>query len=223
MYRYCTCGHREGRAVSPYYEDGACQIWHGDCREILPQLGPFGAVVTDPPYGHGSKWSGGTWAANPMYDLAFEWDAKPVDADLMALVIASAPAAIVWGGNYYELPPSRCWLSWVKTQQMDTMADFELAWTNLDRPAKCFPSIRNPDGKREHPTQKPEALMRWCLGFVPGSGVIADPFMGSGTTLVAAKRLGRKAIGIELEEKYCEIAAKRLAQGALDLFGEAAS
>jgi site-specific DNA-methyltransferase (adenine-specific) len=206
--------------VKPYYEDAACTIYHGDCREVLPLLGPVDVVIADPPYGHGDRWSGGTWAANPIYDLAFDWDSKPIDADLLALVVASAPVAIVWGGNYYSLPPSRCWLSWVKTSQMETMADFELAWTNLDRPAKQFRESRNPDGKREHPTQKPETLMRWCLGFCPAQGTILDPFVGSGTTLVAAKRLGRKAIGIELEEKYCEIAAKRLAQGALDLFGE---
>lgn len=204
--------------MKPYYEHGGITIYHGDCRNVLPSVW-FGAdaVVTDPPYGHGDKWSGGTWATNPIYELAFKWDAKPVDADLLALVIASAPVAIVWGGNYYTLPPSRCWLSWAKTSLMETMADFELAWTNLDRPSKQFREHRNPDGEREHPTQKPISLMRWCLGFVPGDGAIIDPFMGSGSTLRAAKDVGRRAIGIEIEERYCEIAAKRLAQEVLPL------
>ncbi len=204
--------------MTPYYEHEGITIYHGDCRDVLPEaLFGAGAVVTDPPYGHGSKWSGGTWAANPIYDLTFKWDAKPVDQSLIELVTASAPVSIVWGGNYYSLPPSRCWLSWVKTQQMGTMADFEMAWTNLDRPAKLFRESRNPDGQREHPTQKPVSLMRWCLSFCPEHGAILDPFMGSGTTLVAAKAIGRMAIGIEIEERYCEIAARRLSQGVLPL------
>lgn len=207
--------------MKPYFEEAGIAIYHGDCREVISaQRFEVGAVVTDPPYGHGDRWSGGTWASNPIYELAFRWDKAPVDAGLLSLVLATAPEAIVWGGNYYSLPPSRCWLSWVKTSQMETMADFELAWTNLDRPSKQFREHRNPDGKREHPTQKPESLMRWCLGFVSGKSVL-DPFMGSGTTLVAAKRLGKHAIGIDIEEQYCEIAANRLRQGALDLFGEA--
>jgi site-specific DNA-methyltransferase (adenine-specific) len=203
--------------VKPYYEHGGITIYHGDCRDVLGDVWfGAGAVVTDPPYGHGSKWSGGTWAANPIYSLAFKWDAKPIEDELMERVIASAPAAIVWGGNYYSLPPSRCWLSWIKSQQMATMADFELAWTNLDRPAKAFKESRNPDGKREHPTQKPVSLMRWCVSMCP-SGTILDPFMGSGTTLLAAKESGRNAVGVEIEEAYCEIAAKRLQQEVLPL------
>jgi site-specific DNA-methyltransferase (adenine-specific) len=204
--------------MTPYYEHAGITIYHGDCREVLPDVW-FGvdAVITDPPYGHGKRWSGGTWATNPIYDLAFQWDAEPVEQSLIDSVITSAPAVIIWGGNYYTMPPSRCWLSWLKTQQMETMADFELAWTNLDRPSKSFKESRNPDGKREHPTQKPESLMRWCIGFCPGAGSILDPFMGSGTTLRAAKDLRRPAIGIEREERYCEIAAKRLEQEVLPL------
>jgi site-specific DNA-methyltransferase (adenine-specific) len=198
--------------VKPYYEHGGITIYHGDCREVMPLVRGVDAVVTDPPYGHGEKWSGGTWAANPIYDRAFEWDAKPIDADLLSLVLAASDRVIVWGGNYYTLPPSRCWLSWSKSQQMDTMADFELAWTNLDRPSKQFVESRNPDGKREHPTQKPLSLMQWCLTFVPGSGVVLDPFMGSGTTLLAAKESNRRAIGIDITEEYCEVAANRLRQ-----------
>ena len=96
---------------------------------------------------------------------------------------------------------------------MPTMADFELAWTNLDRPAKSWREDRNPDGKRWHPTQKPISLMQWCVSFV--DGVVIDLFAGSGTTLLAAKNLGRRAIGVEIDERYCEIAAKRLAQEVL--------
>jgi site-specific DNA-methyltransferase (adenine-specific) len=198
----------------PYYDHGGITIYHGDCREILPLLGRFDLLLTDPPYGHGDKWSGGTWASNPIYEAAFEWDAHTVDQSLLERCIAAASHAIVWGGNYYALPPSRCWLSWLKTSRMATMADFELAWTNLDRPAKAFDEDRNPDGKRYHPTQKPLSLIRWCIGLTECQTVL-DPFMGSGTTLRAAKDAGLRVVGIDRVERYCEIAAKRLAQEVL--------
>ena len=132
-------------------------------------------------------------------------------------LIALARHAIIWGGNYYPLPPSRSWLAWEKSSKMQTMADFELAWTNTDRPSKLFREHRNPDGKRWHPTQKPESLMRWCLKQVPATSTIFDPFMGSGTTLLAARRIGATAVGVDCHERYCEIAAKRLSQEALPL------
>jgi site-specific DNA-methyltransferase (adenine-specific) len=204
--------------MKPYYSHNGITIYHGDCREVLPSLpdNSVDLVLTDPPYGHGKKWSGGTWASNPIYDLAFKWDAAPVELDLLIRVIEMAPISIVWGGNYYSLPPSRCWLAWEKSSKMPTMADFELAWTNLDAPAKLFRENRNPDGRRLHPTQKPLSVIKWCIGFCPSTvQTILDPFMGSGTTLRAAKDLGRKAIGIEIEERYCEIAAKRLQQEVL--------
>jgi hypothetical protein len=126
---------------------------------------------------------------------------------------------IVWGANYFcdKLPPGPGWLLWDKGQRID-QADGELAATSLRMPLRVFTLNRvaiATDGA-VHPTQKPLALMRWCLSFVP-DGTILDPFMGSGTTLVAAKQLGRKAIGIEIEERYCEIAVKRLAQEILPL------
>lgn len=205
-------GEQSGEGVRPFYEHAGITIFHGDCREILPGVATD-SIVTDPPYGLGEKWSGGTWASDPMYADARRWDV--LFDGLPALI--DRPS-IVWGGNYYTLPPARCWLSWEKTSRMPTMADFELAWTNLDMPSKAWREDRNPDGKRWHPTQKPESLMRWCLGFVTGS--VVDPFCGSGTTLVAAKALGRRAVGIDLSEKYCEIAAKRLSQEMLPLFGQ---
>lgn len=209
------CFYRIGPAkTKPYYEHAGIVIYHGDARDVLPGLGRFDLLLTDPPYGHGDKWSGGTWAANPIYEAAFEWDAQPVDQRLLDQAVAASAKAIVWGGNYYSMPPSRCWLSWLKTSRIRTMADFELAWTNLDWPAKAFDEDRNPDGKRYHPTQKPLSLFRWCLDLAKAETVI-DPFMGSGTTLRAAKDAGIRAVGIERIERYCEIAAKRLAQEVL--------
>lgn len=209
--------------MTPYYEHAGITIYHGDCREVADlwrglRTHSFDLTLTDPPYGHGAKWSGGTWASDPMYADAKQWDAETIpDADLLS-VLAFSPYAAVWGGNYYRMPPSRCWLSWVKSSQMQTMADFELAWTNFDKPAKLIREGRNPDGKRWHPTQKPESVMRWVIFQtpIPVSSVF-DPFLGSGSTLVAAKRLGIGGVGIEKEERYCEIAAKRLAQEALPL------
>ena len=211
--------------MKAYYEQDGCTIYLGDCRDVLASeaalrsgQSTYGVLLTDPPYGHADRWSGGTWASDPMYDDARRWD-RQTATEAVAIARSLCRWQIIFGGNYYDLPPSRCWLSWVKSSLMPTLADFELAWTNLDKPSKLLREGRNADGKRWHPTQKPERLMRWALMQAPqDAGTVLDPFMGSGTTLVVAKRLGRKAIGIEIEERYCEIAAERLRQGTL--FGE---
>jgi site-specific DNA-methyltransferase (adenine-specific) len=208
-----------------YYQDSSVQIFHGRCEDILPQLdlSEVTLLLTDPPYGLGERWSGGTWGAAPMYADAKRWDVVVdlvVDPTLMASLLRVAETAIIWGGNYYSLPPSRGFLAWIKNPELATMADLEYAWTNLDRPAKAYRSTRNPDGKRFHPTEKPLGLMRWCINQAPASaGAVFDPFMGGGTTLRAAKEFGRQAIGIEAEERYCEIAAERCRQECLDLWG----
>jgi site-specific DNA-methyltransferase (adenine-specific)/modification methylase len=184
------------------------ELWLGDCREVLPMLGKVDAVVTDPPYGIGDRMSGGTWGAATKYEGMRAWDqVAPQDAVLG--VVAICREAIVWGGNYFSLPPSRCWLSWSKMNAVPTMAALELAWTNLDRPAKEF---RLPVGVHDtgHPTQKPLPLMAWCLGFLPDAHTILDPFIGSGTTGVACVQLGRKFIGIELDPGYFDIACRRI-------------
>ncbi len=125
-----------------------------------------------------------------------------------------APQVIIWGGNYYELPLSRCWLSWCKPDAPPSMGNVELAWTNLnDNSRYLIHSIRATNKERVgHPTQKPLRVMRWSLMIpdLPPGSLICDAFAGSGTTLVAAKEQGHSAIGIEISEAYCEIAAKRL-------------
>lgn len=178
----------------------------GDCREVMPTLGKFDAVVTDPPYGIGKRMQGGTWASNPAFRGFQKWDMSTPEWLPDAI---GQTAAIVWGGNYLPFPPSRCWLIWNKINAVPTMADFEQAWTNLDRPSK---RMDLPVGRVEygHPTQKPLALMKWCLGFLPDAKTILDPFMGSGTTLVACQRLGRMGTGIELDPEYFEIACRRV-------------
>ena len=205
--------------MKPYYEQDGITIYNGDCREILPTLPKVDLVLTDPPYGLGGRMSGGTWGATPEYRDMKKWD-KLVDGKFLWKLILHGTNAIVWGGNYYALPPCRGFLAWVKSNAVPTMADLEIAWTTFDRPAKAWATSVHPDGRRLHPTQKPIQLFLWCLEQAKNAETILDPFMGAGTTLRAAKDLGRRAIGIETEEKYCEIAVKRLAQGVLDFGGE---
>ena len=212
-------GSQEG-AMTPYYSKDGIVLYCGDNREILPELGRFDLLLTDPPFGHGERWQGGTWGAAAMYKDAMKWDQKTPSVDTINNCLLAAESSIVWGGNYFSLPPSRCWLSWEKTSRMATLADFELAYTSMDRPSKAFVEDRNSDGKRVHPTQKPLSLMRWCLQFVPDAQTILDPFAGSGTTLLAAKLEGRQCTGIEISEDYCRIAVERLKQGVFN-FAEA--
>ena len=187
---------------------GDCRLLLGDCLEIMPGLGNVDAILTDPPYGLGKKFQGGTWGAASQYREMPEWDTE-AKQEWFDIILALDVPSIVFGGNYFQVPPSRCWLSWCKPS-FPTMADMELAWTNLDRPSKRFSMSRVPDGAKEHPTQKPIQLMKWCLDFFPDARTIFDPFCGSGSTGVACVKLGRKFIGIEIDERYFDIACRRI-------------
>jgi len=185
---------------------GDCTLHLGDCRDILPTLGPVDAVVTDPPYGLAEKLQGGSWGKKFSGQYS-DWDAKAPSAGMFGAV-----PSIVWGGNYIGLPPSRCWLVWYKRDAVRTMADCELAWTNFDANARVFDwTIAATNAERVgHPTQKPVALMVWSLGFLPDARTILDPFMGSGTTGVACALTDRAFIGIEREPSYFDIACRRI-------------
>jgi len=199
-----------------YYDDGkGIVIYHADCRDILPHLPKVDLVLTDPPYGIGELMQGGTWGGAQKYEDMRRWDKIPTP-ETMAAIVESGATAIIWGGNYFSLVASRCWLVWDKKNAVTTTAACELAWTNLDRPVRRFswPVGVHANG---HPTEKPLELIAWCIEESRTAGTILDPFMGSGTTLRAAKDLGRQCIGIEIEEKYCEIAARRLGQEVLPL------
>lgn len=211
---------------SPYYEDSACKIFLGDCREILPRLEPVDLLLCDPPYGLGKigrKSSTSSHGGRKAYDFE-DWDLVRPGKETFDLMFDKSSEQIIWGANYFSdyLPPSMGWLVWDKGQNID-QSDCELAFTSYDKPLRRIILNRVAlmiDGTT-HPTQKPLKLMTWCiLQADKNSGQqissILDPFMGSGTTLRAAKDLGRKAIGIEISEKYCEIAAKRLRQEVLD-------
>jgi len=187
---------------------GDCTLYLADCMDVLPTLGKVDAVVCDPPFGLGKIMQGGGWAFR-KFDEFVKWDEKP-EMGLIFDIIALAPFCIIWGGNYFQLTPARCWLVWDKQNAVPTMSDVELAWSNLDKPAKrlSLPCGRNEYG---HPTQKPLRLMEWCVGHLPDTAqTICDPFMGSGTTGVACVKMGRKFIGIEREPKYFEIACRRI-------------
>jgi len=192
---------------------GDCRLILGDCRDILPTLGPVDAVVTDPPYGIASTWKGGFsgkhgWGkAKGEADLRNEWDDEAPSADLFDGLRAMSREQIIWGGNYFPLPPSRCWLVWNKPERNFTLAEAELAWTNRDSVVRVFDSPRSEPG-RLHPTQKPVAVMAWSVEKTKGT--VLDPFMGSGTTGVACVNLGRSFIGIEREETYFDIALRRI-------------
>jgi DNA modification methylase len=205
--------------MKPYYEHAGITIFHGDCLDVLPTLAKEDCVlVTDPPYGieaakrgaHSSIRDNDLWPNNI-------WDNNR-QPTAVALALSICREGAVWGGNFYTdvLPVSSGWIAWVKPEAETgfTLADMELCWTSQPIAARIKRYARR-DGNL-HPTQKPVAIMKWTITFL-NEGVILDPFIGSGSTLVAAKQLGRKAIGIELDERYCEIAANRLQQEVMEL------
>jgi site-specific DNA-methyltransferase (adenine-specific) len=201
--------------MKPYYEQDNITIYHGDCRDVVPNLHErFDLLLTDPPYGLGDKWAGGK-AKWPLHHGQMDWDAETVD--FLPWLIQKAVRSIVWGGHLYGLGPERGWLIWDKIVREFTSGHCELAWTNLDQPIRAFNFSHGQlatEGKF-HPTQKPIALMEWCIKQAGNVTEILDPFAGVGTTGVAAKLNGKRATLIEVNERYCEIAAKRLAQGVL--------
>ena len=186
---------------------GTVTLYCGDCLEILPTLAPgsVDAVVTDPPYGIGI-------AEKPVRQKheKLDWDNAPPSSRLLEMVRSSAPVQIMWGGNYFDLPPTQGFLVWDKEQPEEfSLSMCEYAWTNLSKPARLF-KRRVVSYKKHHPTQKPIELMQWCVEWAGMPHSVFDPFMGSGTTGVACVRLGRRFIGIELEPKYYAIAKRRI-------------
>ena len=205
-------------SVKPYiyYEEKDIVLLHGDCLEILPLLEPDSVdlVLTDPPYGIGINKSNRLSVSRGFG--ADTWDDKPIKQGLIDIAIDCGKQACIWGGNYYTLKPNRGFLIWDKDNAGRDFADCEQAWTNFDMVARIFKKRpMNMDGGKVHPTQKPIELMKWCIQFANEPQTILDPFLGSGTTAVAAKQLGRKCIGIELEQKYLDIAVERLRQEVL--------
>lgn len=197
---------------------GDATLYLGDCMDILPTLDKVDAVITDPPYGinenHKKVASRGKLAAPKDYG-EFYWDKAPPDAALINAIQEKSKWATFFGGNYFDLPPTSCWLVWDKLNGDNDFADCELAWTNWPKAVRRIQwrwngMIRQGNEERYHPTQKPLEVMKWVIDLCPKSDIILDPFMGSGTTGVAAIQMGRKFIGIEREPKYFEIACERI-------------
>jgi len=199
---------------------GDATLYLGDCMDILQTLGKVDAVITDPPYGinENSKKvaSRGKLAAPKNYG-DFDWDKAPPPDALIELIRSKGQYQAFFGGNYFTLPPTSCWLVWDKLNGDNDFADCELAWTNWPKAVRRLAwrwngMIRQGNEERYHPTQKPLEVMKWVIELCPKAGTILDPFMGSGTTGVASIQLGRKFIGIEREPKYFDIACKRIEQ-----------
>lgn len=217
--------------MKPYYQDDAVVIYLGDCREILPEIdtGSVDLVLTDPPYNAGIDYG-------PLVDDKLKDDKY---SELMASVISeceriSSGLVAVFSSvsSMWLLPRPRWTCVWMKPMSFSHRVGgspflphwepclmYGKPWGEGGRvPNYSFSDVwqSNPAKRNGHPCPKPEQLIRKILSVIPGDSVL-DPFMGSGTTLRAAKDLGRKAIGIEIEEKYCEIAAKRMSQLVMNL------
>jgi site-specific DNA-methyltransferase (adenine-specific)/modification methylase len=195
------------------------ELYLGDMLRVLPTLGRFDAIVTDPPYGIGEDAarvaSRGKLAAPKDYG-EFDWDKSPATPEQIELIRSCSRYQIIFGGNYFELGPTSCWLIWDKQNGDNDFADCELAWTNLPKAVRRIywrwnGMIRKGHEERFHPTQKPEGVMSWTLTHIPDAASVCDPFMGSGTTGVAAVRAGRKFSGIERDERYFDVACRRIA------------
>lgn len=204
-----------------YPDDFINKVINADCLEVMKQMPDkcVDLVLTDPPYGLGDRLSdgGGKLKNTPMAVLyrESEWEDKLPSQEVFNEIFRISKNQVICGGNYFLLPPTRCFIAWDKKQAMPTLSACEYIWTSFDRPAKLF-SVSSTDLNRQHPTQKPIELIKYLIGkFSEENTTILDCFLGSGTTAVAAKQLGRNFIGIELSEKYCKIAEERLRQDIL--------
>ena len=192
----------------------------GDCREILPTLPKVDACITDPPYGIGE--AAGKNKSRTKLAVAKDfghdtWDDEPISEDLIRMVREHGKWTVIFGGNYYAMPATSCWLVWDKENGDNDFADCELAWTNFPKAVRRIRYMwngmlrANGEARGDHPTQKPIGVMEWAINHVPAPNkIILDPFMGSGTTGVAAMNLQRQFIGIEREQKYFDIACRRI-------------
>ena len=227
--------------LKPYFQAGGISIFHGDFREVVPQLPAlpgFDLVLADPPYGinyrstHNSGWRDQErvkWFVRKDGNFpGITGDDKPPQAE--ELLIGRKHA--IFGGNYcIGLPNSRCWIVWDKNdgKTRSNQADCEMVWTDFDRPSRVYRHLWRgvmrageenvSNGPKLHPHQKPVALLRFIVeqAELNPHSLILDTHCGSGSTLVVAQESGHSAIGIEIEEAYCEVAAKRLFQGVLEL------
>ena len=208
-----------------YHEDNpSIDIYLGDCAEIMKLIPNCHMILSDPPYGINFNTKGKSSGRGNLCEAV---DYEPVHGDNQpfdpSLCLAHPTMVkILFGANHYadKLPSSPSWIIWDKRDGLSSndFADCELAWSDDGRPCRIFRNMwsgmlkaSEKNMKRVHPTQKPIKLMKWCLQEYGNKDyLVLDPYMGSGTTLIACKELNTSAIGIEISEAYCEIAKKRL-------------
>lgn len=204
--------------IKPYFETELGKLYHGNCLEILPQIDEkIVVILTDPPYGiKANKMTLG--AGKKEFYRGIEWDNKKPD---ISLLLSIGKYHCIWGGNYFTdiLPPNNHWLIWHKKNDGRSFSEAEMAWTDFALNIRIYHKHWSGEIK-EHPTQKPFALMIWCLSYIE-DGIVCDPFLGSGTTAIACERLNRRWIGIEISREYCDISVNRIkkeiAQYKMDL------
>jgi len=208
--------------ISPYYDDGkGVVIYHGDCEFVIPALfdeqNSFDLLLTDPPFGIGNF----VQTTGNVRGESVKWNEKPPSQLWLSKLRLVARHHIIWGANYLNcFSPAGGALIWIKNQPMPDFSKAEIAscsfYKKIEIVTITWTNFVNTK-ESNHPCERPVALYEWCINYDPSNPLtILDPYMGSGSVLRAAKNLGRKCIGIELEERYCEIAAKRLAQEVFD-------
>lgn len=208
--------------MKPYYRENGIVIYHADCREVLPSLPKVDLVLTDPPFGVGNfvQTTGNLRGIGKQKGVPVTWNESAPDRDTINLVKSKGTYVIIWGANHFDCFDGKGAIVWIKNQPCPNMSKAEIASCSFFNKTEIVEiTWRNFEAAQlkqsSHPCERPTALYTWCINYAPKSETILDPFMGSGTTLRAAKDLGRKAIGIEIEERYCEIAANRLRQEVL--------
>lgn len=211
--------------MKPYYDHNGITIYHGDCREILPTLPKVDLVLTDPPFGIGNfvQVTGKLTGKGSAIGESVKWNDAPPDKHIFDLIRTKSRKRIIWGANYFNcFDGAGGAIVWIKNQPMPNFSKCEIASCSFYKKLEIVEiTWRNFEAARlkqtEHPCERPTSLATWCIKYAGHVRSVLDPFMGSGTNIVAAKLLNKTATGIELEEKYCEMAAKRLAQEVLPL------
>jgi len=216
-----------GPKPEPFYDSGGVTIYHGDCEQIAPTLPEVDLVLRDPPYGIDYSLSDTTDGCTNITERQTRRKVTGDDKDFDPAPWLAYPNVMMWGANHYasRLPEFGSWHAWDKTRggkgPDDDFSDVEFAWSSNDGNSSIYHFLWKgamKDGrnaKRLHATQKPVPLMAWCLRFFPECETVLDPYAGSGSTLIAARKLGLEAIGIEIEKGDCVTMRKRLSQGNL--------
>jgi DNA modification methylase len=223
-----------GNVISPYYETKLGKLYHCDCLEIMPDLEPVTLALVDPPYGIGASTAnffrngsqtGKSLAPSGANYKHYDWDNEPPSQEYFNLLFDISANQIIFGGNYFInfLKATSCFLVWDKDNGNNSYADCEIAWTSFKTATRLIKwrwhgFLKEAPETRYHPTQKPVGLFAWIIDkYSKPNDTILDTHLGSGTTAIACERLNRRWIGIEREEEYCEIAAKRINNETMQL------